>query len=486
MPSGKVVAVIGGGVSGISAAHVLAQRGFSVKLFEASEKLGGCCGTTRLEGFAFNDGALFISFPELLEQLFGRLKLNRRALLPLHQIDALQTSILPNGTVVQIDRSSGIISKRDSDIRVSDRTQEELQRFILRWSPLLDSFSSEIMTRQFSLPRFMAKCWTSLPLFRGTAADVLRASFSDRDVRAVLGSTLAYTGMSPEIVPASALLGLAAMLRSGYFVPVGGMGRIPDVLSQSLREFGAEIFVNANVSSILLKDSRVHSLDVPAVGRVPVDFVISSTSAMRTVETLLNPADTPKGLASKAKQAKLSHKGLVIQLGLKGRIASESFLVGSVPFLEQQSQLFQPQCDYWRWPSCAIPTAAAPELAPPDQSIVELFPPVHQDLQASDWTEERKSDVANQAIEGLRRFYDFDIATTRIISPREFQDKFHLHSGALYGLAPFTSPNRLFGHRTSIDGLYQTGQTTWPGFGVVSAAMSGVLAAETVIADSRP
>jgi phytoene dehydrogenase-like protein len=58
-----------------------------------------------------------------------------------------------------------------------------------------------------------------------------------------------------------------------------------------------------------------------------------------------------------------------------------------------------------------------------------------------------------------------------------------LYAGALYGISPVAGPAALFRHRTPIRGLYQAGQTTWPGFGVVGAGMSGVFAAETLIRD---
>jgi phytoene desaturase len=41
----------------------------------------------------------------------------------------------------------------------------------------------------------------------------------------------------------------------------------------------------------------------------------------------------------------------------------------------------------------------------------------------------------------------------------------------------------LFQHRSPIRALYQAGQITWPGFGVVSAGLSGVMAAEALIRD---
>jgi phytoene desaturase len=41
----------------------------------------------------------------------------------------------------------------------------------------------------------------------------------------------------------------------------------------------------------------------------------------------------------------------------------------------------------------------------------------------------------------------------------------------------------MFSHRTPIRGLYLAGQTTWPGFGVINAGLTGVIAAEALLGD---
>ncbi len=101
-----------------------------------------------------------------------------------------------------------------------------------------------------------------------------------------------------------------------------------------------------------------------------------------------------------------------------------------------------------------------------------------------DWSEERKEELAAQAIERLKGIHEIDIAVQRILSPKEFQNSTHLYAGALYGLSPLASPSTLFKYRSPIRGLYQAGQTTWPGFGVASAGMSGVLAAQALLRDT--
>jgi predicted NAD/FAD-binding protein len=61
----NTVAIIGGGVAGLSTGGLLTRQGVCVKLFEAGDKIGGCCGTTTIGGSTFNDGALYLALPTM-------------------------------------------------------------------------------------------------------------------------------------------------------------------------------------------------------------------------------------------------------------------------------------------------------------------------------------------------------------------------------------------------------------------------------------
>lgn len=58
--SGISVLVIGAGISGLAAAKALKDKGFSVKVLEAQEKVGGRLRTNRSLGVAFDEGASWI------------------------------------------------------------------------------------------------------------------------------------------------------------------------------------------------------------------------------------------------------------------------------------------------------------------------------------------------------------------------------------------------------------------------------------------
>lgn len=483
MPKDKTVAVIGGGLAGLAAARLLGLRGMSVKLYEANGKLGGCCATTHVGGYTFNDGALFLALPQMLDQLFQRLELDRSSLLPLRRISALQSSVLPDGTVVTFSAEAGITIEGAGGAAATARAREELQVFLKKWDPLVHLFADELLLHPLSLPRFMAKGWRHLHLLRGTAASNLNAGFSHEAVRAALAGTLLYTGIPPDKAPAAALLSLAAMFRQGYFIPEGGMGSIPETLGRAVREQGSEIHLNSKVNRILVNKGRACAIDVENAGVIDVDAVISTTSGMHTFGSLLSERDVPASVARKVRRAILSHQGFVLQLGLSNRIDVRSYANNVLPFSGDQYQLFQPDPHTLRWPVYMVPTLVLPELAAPGGSIVEVFPSIRQDLTAEDWNEERKEEVAAQAIERLKGLHQIDIAVRRVLSPREFQNGTHLYAGALYGLSPLAGPAAMFKHRSPIRALYQAGQTTWPGFGVASAGLSGVMAAQALIHD---
>jgi phytoene desaturase len=481
MAGNKTVAIIGAGMAGLAAARLLCAGGVVVRLFEANGKVGGCCATTRLGSYTFNDGAVYLAMPGMLDRLFEALGLDRKRLLPLRRISAIQTTTLPDGTIVDIREGPEVEIASAQGAAATARLQRELGEFLGKWESTLRFFADDILVHPLSLPHLLARGWRHLAKLRGTTASQLRGSFSGEAARAAFGGTLLYAGAPPDQLPAASLLGLVSMLRDGYFLPEGGMGRIPEVLGDAVRAQGGKIHLDSAVRRILVKNRRAYAIEVEDEGVIEADAVISTVSAMHTYGSLLSGRDVPARVMRKVRQAPLSHRGFVLQLGLSNKIEARSHSHSAIPWLGEQSQVFQASGGDWQ--TYTVPTVTLPELAPAGCSIVEMFPSVRQDLAPGDWDEARKEEVAAQAVKRLRRDHELDIAVRRILSPREFQNAAHLFSGALYGLSPSAGPAALFKHRTPIRGLYQAGQTTWPGFGVVGAGLSGVFAAGTLIRD---
>lgn len=407
--------------------------------------------------------------------------LDRPSLLPLRKITANQTTTLPDGTVVTFGDGLDVTIKGSNGEARTTQLQRELNNMLKKWEPVFHLFADDILLHPFSLSRLMAKGWRQLPKLRGSVVSEINHVFSDEAVRAAMSGVLLFAGEPPQKTPVQSILGLVAMLTEGFYLPEGGMGKIPEALSHALRNNGGEIFLNAKINQIIVKNGGVQGLQVDGQGLVEVDAVLSTVSGMMTFGSLLNQADVPNSLRRKVQNAPLSQKALVVQLGLLNRVDVCSHSNSILPMIDEQYKVFMPNEGDVKWPIYSVPTVTMPELAPQGGSIVEMFPSIKQDMPVNDWDEQKTERVVESVIKALARLHTIDIAVTRVTSPKDFQDRMHLYKGAAYGLSPIADPRAQFSHDSTIRRLYQAGQTTYPGYGVSSASMSGILAAETLM-----
>lgn len=477
----KTVGIIGGGLSGLAAGVSLSRQGFRVKLFEANEKLGGCCANTQLQGYTFNDGAMYVAVPEILDRAFARLGLDRRSAVPLRRIVANQTTRLSDGTIISVGNGRDVqVHGSDGDVR-STKLAFEINNLMEKWQPVLRLFATELLPQPFSMTRLLRKGWRHLHKLRGTLASELERLFGDPAARAAMAGALLYIGLPAEKVPVFQIMGLVAMFDEGFYLPEGGMGAIPKALSAALRKHGGEIFIGARVEKINVTNGRVSGVDVHGYDATKVDAVISTVSGMLTCDSLLDAEHVPGAMKRKARNAPLSQKALSIQLGLSNALDVTSHSISFLPMIEEQYKLFLPSNGVPEWFTYTVPTITMPELAPPGGSIIEMFPPIDQAWPIDCWNEEAKEAAAESAITALSRIHKMDIAVKRILSPKDYQDSMHMFGGAVYGLSPAADPRAQFPHKTSIEGLFQAGQTTYPGFGVGPAILSGIFAAEALM-----
>jgi phytoene desaturase len=93
------IAVIGGGISGLSASMLLAKSGFQVDVFEKSSHLGGKISELRGQGFRFDAGPSLLTLPYLYDELFeGTLPITNK--LGYVRLDTICRYFYPDGKVV--------------------------------------------------------------------------------------------------------------------------------------------------------------------------------------------------------------------------------------------------------------------------------------------------------------------------------------------------------------------------------------------------
>jgi phytoene dehydrogenase-like protein len=299
--------------------------------------------------------------------------------------------------------------------------------------------------------------------------------------RSALAAHVLYAGAPLNKLPSVSIVALVSALKDGMALPVGGMGKIPDALAQTLRAHGGEIYLNERVKNIRVKNGRVTGVQTEKDDFIECDLVISTASAMTTYQTLLEPAAQPKGIILKVKRTPLSATAFGIQLGVSNKLTAESHMNYFVPFMEELDKYFTPVHDKADWGYYSIPTLIAPELAPAGCSVLEYFPVICRDGSVDEWSNERVEQFSDKSIAWLQDRFEMNIAAKRVRSPREFRDQLNLYEGAVYGVSAAQGIAGLFPHQSPIQGLYLAGQTTYPGLGVPTAALSGIHAANLVL-----
>lgn len=478
----RSVAIIGAGVAGLAAGSLLARNGWKVQVYEAAPHEGGACGVARVDGFAFNQGAQYLMLSDMLDHVFARLGADRERVLPLRRVTTPQTVLLPGGAAVTFGVGLGVTS--DSSLIDAALAQQELGRLVEKWRPVQEAFFDEqAMRGPFSYRRLLAKVWRHLPKFGRSLEDELRASFSDPSFRAAISGLMLYAGAPPSKLPAPAIIALVSELSDGMSLPEGGMGAIPQALARILSDNGGELYLDAEVERILLRDGRTCGLQVRNHGRMEADCVLSAVSALSTYGRLLSDEQLPARLRAKVRRTPLSMSAFSVQLGLSNKIDAPGHLNYALLSPEAWRRSFPLPLPETPWVYFSVPTAVLPGLAPAGGSLVELAPAIPSGEPASAWDEERSQAVAAAAVHWLAGRHELQVAVSRVRSPREFEAQLRLQEGAIYGVSPAAGAFGLFPHRTPIRGLFQAGQTTFPGFGIPTAALSGLFAAEALLAE---
>ena len=472
--------VIGAGVAGLSAAAWLARKGMQVTVLEAAPKVGGSCGTTDLEGYRFNDGAQFLMLPQVLATVFEELKIDPSSM-ALQRVRTPLLTELTDGTQVQID----------SDLKVSclhghldaNRAEAELQRMLRRWGPVLhDLTSGEWLVGTASPLSLLQAVGRHVPKFFRSLEAELDSCFGEPAFRSVMAGHLLFSGGPPRRFMAPSIIALVSVLADGLFLPELGMGHVPATLAAAVERNGGALHLNASVTRIRMRDGRVHAVEADGVGLLECRVVISTASPLTTLGPMLGAQTLPAAWRNRLRRARLSMKAFSVQLGLANRIDTPSHLNYVLPPLEGQEAFFAPRSPAVEWGYYSVPTVVVPGLAPAGGSMVELYPPVSQTDPAEAWDTERKERLAESAIEWLRSRHALEIAVRRVRSPLDFQTELHLPGGAIYGVDPAAGPLALFPQRAPLPGLFLAGQSTFPGFGIPTAAVSGLRAARLAFA----
>ncbi len=474
--------VIGSGFGGLAAAVRLGARGWRVTVLERRHAPGGRAIVHRQDGFTFDAGPTIVTAPFLLDELWALCGRRLADDVDLRPVSPFYRIRFDDGT--SFDYSGDPAAMRAEIARFSPGDVAGYERF-MRTSEAIYRVGFERLghvafSRWTSMARVLPdllrlQAWRSV---HGLVARHVR----DPRLRVALSFHPLLVGGNP--FAASAIYSLIAYLErsGGVHFAMGGTGRLIEGLVGLIDGQGGALRCNAEVAEITVAARRATGVRLASGEALRSEIVVSNACSAWTYRHLLPARHRRRWTDRRIERARYSMGLFVWYFGTQRRypdVAHHTILLGpryrallrdifSRHVLASDFSLYLHR-----------PTATDPSLAPPGCDAFYVLSPVPNLLSRTDWRQQAEpyrvalqQALAATVLPGLEQ----QIATSRVMTPQDFQDDLLSFRGAAFGLEPILTQSAWFRpHNRSeeIDGLYLVGAGTHPGAGlpgVISSA----------------
>jgi phytoene desaturase len=481
--------VIGAGFGGLAMAIRLAVRGYQVSVFENCEQAGGRACVYRQDGFSFDAGPTIVTAPHLLEELWAMCGKRLQDDVPLVPMQPFYQIRFFDGSVMSC---SGAADAMRAEIqRLSPDDVEGYERFMVWSEKTFNIGFQKLGNVPFNTPWDMAKAVPEIVALGGLRSihGMVSRFVKDERIRIALSFHPLFIGGNP--LKASAVYGLVAHLERfwGVHFAMGGTGALVRGMVRLLEEKGGHVFYNTRVDGILAKGRRASGVRLATGEEVPAHLVACNADAAWTYQNLLPESARNPLMALRLRKASFSNGIFIWYFGTKRRyedVHHHTIVLGPryeglLRDIFMKKKLAEDFSLY-----LYRPTATDPSLAPEGCDAFYVLAPVPHLAADVDW--KTKAEPYRQAVEArlmetVLPDLKNQIATSKVMTPLDFQSRFLSPWGAGFGMEPILSQSAYFRPQNKshwLENLFMVGASTHPGAGIPGVLTSARIADELV------
>lgn len=484
----KHVIVVGAGPGGLTAAMILAHRGFSVTVYEKSARVGGRNGCIEEKGYRFDIGPTFLMMKYILDEVFEEAGTTTDKQLRCTRLDTLYR------------------------LRFDDKTldcandNETMRKNIAAVFPGEEAGYDRLMTREAVRYRYLYPClqkdyatlgrmankdlFLAIPRLSLTRSmhQELGRYFKDDKLKISFTFQSKYLGMSPWECPAAFMIIPYIEHKHGLWHVRGGLSEISVAMERVAQANGVVTQVNTPVKRLLLEGRKAVGVELENGYQAHADEVVINADFGYAMSNLV-PADLPsKWRKDKLPTKKWSCSTFMLYLGLdKLYDAPHHQIVFSNDYHTFVDQIFKGTLPtdlsvYVRNASISDPT-----LAPKGHSAVYVLVPMPNNLSGVDWDaikHEMRDKVLRMmedkaGMPGLAKHIVFE----KVITPKDWETTFNVYKGATFNLGHNLMQMLSFRPRNrfeDIDNCWLVGGGTHPGSGLPTIYESGRITANLI------
>ena len=482
------VLVIGAGLSGLTAASLLAKRGLSVTVAEHADRPGGSCGAFKRKGAVFDQGASMLYG-------FGARGFNAHRFLfscleePFAAVrHALLYTVRYDGKIIRFPPEVGAFVKELSaafpdEARQIARFYRDMERLYDRVIAGTPSYTTpdETNPREAlrSLSRHPLSYLRFLSYLNISAEKLLRSYFKSPALLNFFGkltSTYCYAPLSE----APAVLASVMFIDNhvgGSWYPAGSTLLLPGTLEKVIEEHGGVMRYGCMVKSILFR------------GAAPCGAVLESGEVLTarqivysgTVWNLYGKLLAAQALTAREKRL-ASQQPTYPSVVLYALVDAAAIPADACPV---EMLAANPRAIDESEITVYIPSLDDRTLCPPGFHTVEAIGPSFRDWSGGDYERQKREELVRLTAVLERRFPGFSAACVHreLATPRTIERYTLKNGGAVAG------PKQLLGQhlllrqsiRTRWPALFCCGESTTLGTGTPTVTVSGIAAANAVL-----
>ncbi len=480
--------IVGAGPGGLTAAMLLAHRGFKVRLFEKANQVGGRNAAIIRNGYKFDVGPTFLMMKFILDEVFEEAGRNIDDYLksvrlePMYRLQfndiRLEPTTEKEAMLEQINRA--FPGNRDGYDRFMT---SEKRRFDLMYPCLQKDYAT---FSQYFSKAFM-KAAPNLSLGRSLIS-VLGDYFKDEKLKFSFTFQSKYLGMSAWECPGAFAILSYLEHAFGIYHTIGGLSEISEAMAKVCCEHGVEIHLNTPVKQLVIANKKVRGVELDNGEQILADETVLNADFGYAVKNLVPPGILKKYSPKKVDSKKYSCSTFMLHLGLDKiynlphhTIFFAENYQGNIQDIFKDKVLSEDLSFYVRNGSVTDPT-----LAPEGHSSVYVLVPVPNQKSEIDWAIEKKT-LRDRVIKALIERAEMTnledhIREEIVFTPQTWQDM-NIQYGATFNLAHSIMQMLYFRPRNKfeeLDNCYLVGGGTHPGSGLPTIYESGRIAANLI------
>jgi phytoene desaturase len=487
----KRVAVVGAGPGGLTAAMILASKGYAVDVYEKRAAVGGRNAALKLGDYTFDTGPTFLMMRFILEEVFELCGRKVDDYLDIRSLDPLYRLIFGPGRELLPTRDRERM--REQIDRLFPGNWKGYERFMAYEARKFDRLAPCLRVPYGNLTSFLSpNLLKALPYLDAHKSLIqhLGSFFDAEELKLAFTFQAKYLGMSPWQCPG--LFSMIAYIEhsGGIHHPIGGLNRISHAMAKVVEEEGGKIHLGAPVKRIDVRGGRAVGVVLESGEAMAADHVVLNADFGHAMHHLVEREHLRKWTPEALDKKGISCSIFMLYLGVSRTYDLPHHNIFFAGDYRENIREIAERLTLPLDPSFYVQNACAtdPTLAPKGKSTIYVLVPVPNNRGHVDWPREQAAyrDRIVRLLETRAGLTDISrhIEVEHVVTPRDWEDDYSVYRGAVFNLAHnidqmlYFRPHNEF---EDVAGCYLVGGGTHPGSGLPTIYESGRISAGLIL-----